>query len=85
MISSGQATIGTAATIIDGTHHAMFSLIISNMDNTDTLFLGGPDVTAANGLSLPKGNFIQIEMNPGDALYAVSNKTGHIVSWLKQV
>lgn len=85
MISSGQASIGTAATLIDGTYHTMFSLIISNMDNTDTLFLGGPDVTVANGLSLPKGTFIQIEMNPGEALYAVSNKIGHIVSWMKQV
>lgn len=85
MITTGHATIGTAATIIDGTHHAMFSLIISNMDNTDTLFLGGPDVTASSGLSLPKASFIQIEMDAGDALYAVSTKAGHIVSWMKQV
>lgn len=85
MISSGQASIGTAATLIDGTYHTMFSLIIHNMDNTDTLYLGNSDVTTTTGLGLDKGQFIQIEMNPGEALYAVSNKTGHVVSWMKQV
>lgn len=85
MITTGQASIGTVATIIDGTFNSEFQLTVHNMDNTDTMFLGGEDVTIANGLGLGKGQFIQIQMKPGDFLHAVSPKSGHFISWMKQV
>lgn len=84
-ISSGQLTIGTTATIIDGTYNSNFRLIVHNNDNTDAVYLGGPDVTTANGLQLLKQETLQLEMNPLESVYAVSGKAGHTISYLKQV
>lgn len=84
-ISSGAMTVGTVATIIDGTSNSNFRLIVHNNDNTDAIYLGGPDVTIANGLVVKKEESIQLEMNPLDSVYAVSAKAGHTISYLKQV
>jgi len=84
-ISSGVITVGTAASIIDGTSNSNFRLIVHNNDNTDAVYLGGPDVTTANGLKLDKGIIIQLEMNPLESVFAISSKAGHSISYLKQV
>ncbi len=84
-ISSGSMTVGTVASLIDGTNVSNFRLIVHNNDNTDAVYLGGSDVTTTDGLLLDKGQFIQFEMNPLDSIYAVSGKTGHTISYLKQV
>ena len=84
-ISSGAMSVGTVPSIIDGTFNSNFRIIIHNNDNTDAVYLGGPDVTIANGLKLDKGIIIQLEMNPLESVYAVSTKNGHSISYLKQV
>lgn len=84
-ISSGRITVGTVASIIDGTFNSNFRLIIHNNDNTDAVYLGGPDVTILNGLVLQKEETLQLEMNPLESVYAVSAKAGHSISYLKQV
>lgn len=84
-ISSGVMSVGTTASIIDGTSNSNFRLIIHNNDNTDAVYIGGPDVTTANGLLVQKEQTIQLEMNPLESVYAVSGKAGHTISYLKQV
>jgi hypothetical protein len=84
-ISSGRITVGTVASIIDGTFNSNFRLIIHNNDNTDAVYLGGADVTTTNGLVLQKEETLQLEMNPLESVYAVSAKAGHTISYLKQV
>lgn len=84
-ISSGAITVGTVPSIIDGTFNSNFRLMVHNNDNTDAVYLGGPDVTITDGLKLDKGIILQLEMNPLDSLYAVSAKTGHVITYLKQV
>ena len=84
-ISSGIMTVGTVASIIDGTFNSNFRLIIHNNDNTAAVYLGGPDVTTANGLQLLKEETLQLEMNPLESVYAISSKAGHSISYLKQV
>lgn len=84
MITSGQITIGTAATLIDGLEVMPFRLQLHNNDNTDAVYLGGANVTTSNGLTVLKQESIQLVINPLEALYAVSSKAGHVVSWLKQ-
>ncbi len=83
-ITSGNITVGTVASLIDGTSVSNFRLIVHNNDNTDAVYLGGPNVTTANGLKLDKGIILQLEMNPLDSVYAVSGKAGHIISYMKQ-
>jgi hypothetical protein len=78
-------TVGTVATIIDGTFNSNFRLIVHNNDNTDAVYLGGEDVTTANGLQLLKQETLQLQMNPLESIYAVSAKAGHTISYLKQV
>jgi hypothetical protein len=84
-ITTNQLTVGTVATIVDGTYNSNFRLIIHNIDNTDEVYLGGSDVTIANGLVLQKEETIQLMMNPLESIYAVSTKAGHTISYLKQV
>ncbi len=84
-ISSGRMTVGTVATIIDGTYNSNFRLIIHNNDNTDSVYLGNSDVTTNTGLQLIKEETLQLEMNPLESVYAVSGKAGHTISYLKQV
>ena len=84
MIFSGQVTIGTAPTLIDGLEVNPFRLHIHNHDNTDSVYLGASDVTITTGLKLVKEDSIELIINPLEALYAVATKTGHIISYLKQ-
>lgn len=84
MITSGQTSIGTAATIIDTTGQMPFRLHVHNDDNTDALYLGGAGVTTTTGMQLLKQESVVFDMYAGEVLYAVSTKAGHTMSWLKQ-
>ena len=86
---NGITTVGTAATVIDGVllnHYAgnPYRLIIHNNDNTDAVYIGGSAVTTSTGLMMDKGVMLQLTVTPTDLLYAVSTKTGHIISWLTE-
>ena len=86
---SGQTSIGTAATVIDGVLIGAnggnpYRLIIHNNDNTDSVYIGASSVTITTGLKLDKGVMLQLSVSPTDLLYAVSNKNGHVMSWLTE-
>ena len=86
---SGQTSIGTAATVVDGALIGEYAgnpyrLMIHNNDNTDAVYLGGSAVTMSNGLKLDKGVMLQLTVSPTDLLYAVATKNGHIISWLTE-
>lgn len=85
MLTTGQVAISTTPAIIDGTHNSEFLLTIRNMDATDDVYIGNETVATTNGFALSKGNMIQIPMKPGDFVWAVSAKSGHLISWMKQV
>lgn len=85
IISSGQVTVGTVPTLIDGTSTSDFRLTIHNMNNDDNIYLGGPDVTIANGMQLLKLETIQLEMSPSSELYAIADKLNLKLGFLKQV
>ncbi len=84
MISSGQVSVGTAATAIDATAQMPFRLMIHNDDNTDTVYLGGSAVTTSTEMVLKKLEHVDFVLYPGEVLYAVSTKSGHSISFLKQ-
>ena len=83
-ITSGQITVGTSRSQVDGCSHNPSRLHVHNNDNTNDLFLGGATVTTSNGLRLTKLDSIELELNPGEALYAISAGGSHSVSWLRQ-
>jgi hypothetical protein len=84
-LTSGVVVVGTAATLIDGTASSNpIHLHIHNNDNSDAVYIGGPDVTTANGLTLIKLDSVDFILRPGNTVYAISTKTGHNVSYIKQ-
>ena len=83
-ITSGQQTIGTTRQLVDGISPNPSRLHIHNMDNTNSIYLGNEDVTTANGLQLVKLDSIELTMNPGESLYAISSSGSHSISWLRQ-
>ena len=85
LISSGQVTIGTAPTLIDGTSTSDFRLTIHNMNNDDNIYIGGPNVTITTGMQLLKLETIQLAMSPMSELYAVADKANLKIGFLKQV
>jgi hypothetical protein len=85
VISSGQVTVGTVATLIDGTSTSDFRLTIHNMNNDDGIFIGGPGVTINDGMQLLKLETMQLQMSPSSELYAVANKANLKLGFLKQV
>ena len=82
-ISSGQVTVGTTRVQIDGTSTSVYRLHIHNNDNQVNLYLGGSDVTTANGLILQKTDSTEIQVSPGDSVWVVSSSNNHLVSYLK--
>jgi len=85
MITSGQVTVGTGVpSQIDGNSVQWTRLTVHNNDNTKVMYLGGPDVSTTKGLKLLKEETIQLELAPGESLYAVSASGSHVLSWLRQ-
>jgi hypothetical protein len=84
MISNGQISIGTAATAIDGVWTNPSRITIHNNDNATNIYLGGNGVTQSTGLLLLKEQSYQFDLQPLEQLYAVSDKSGHIISWMRQ-
>ena len=86
---SGQTSVGTAATLIDGVlidaaGGNPYRLHLHNVDNTDAVFIGGSEVTTTTGFKLDKGVILPLTVSPADRLYAVSTKSGHVITWLTE-
>ncbi len=84
MITNGWASVGTVATPIDGIHNNPARITIHNNDNATNIYLGGSAVTTTNGLLLLKEESYQFELEPLEQIFAVSDKTGHVISWMRQ-
>ena len=84
MLSNGRVSVGTVAVPIDGVYEQYARMIIHNDDNTDEVYIGAAGVTTSNGLVLQKLQTIDIGIGPLEQLYAVSGKTGHTISFLRQ-
>ena len=83
-ISTGHVLVGTIPIQIDGVSTNPSYLHIHNMDNTKVLFIGNGDVSVTNGLGVQKLDSVEITLNPGESLYAISETGSHLVTWLRQ-
>lgn len=82
-VTSGQQTIGTTRVAIDGVFTNPYRLHVHNMDNTKKLFVGGGNVTIANGFTLQGLDSLEIIVSPNEQLYVVSESGDHPISWLR--
>lgn len=80
-MTNGSITVGTVATFITNAGVMPGQLHVSNLDNTDTIFLGGPAITVNAGHALQKSSSEDFVMYPGSTMYAVSSKAGHAVAF----
>ncbi len=80
-INNGAITVGTVATLVSHAGVNPGSLHISNLDNTDTVFIGGATVTTTTGHALPKSASEDFAIYPSQSMYAISTKAGHAVSF----
>lgn len=85
MITSGTQTVNATRVAIDGIAAAPHHIRVRNNDTTKTLFLGGPDLTAANGLPVAKLETIDFDLPAGEQLFMLSEGNSHSVSWLRIV
>ena len=81
-IYSGAVAVGTARVQLNSPRATPGIVHITNLDNTDTVFVGGAAVTTANGHGIAKSDSIDIQIYADDVLYAISSKSGHNVTWL---
>lgn len=83
-ITSGQQTIGTVRQLVDGISPNPSRLHIHNLDNTKVLFLGNDSVTITNGFAIQKLESMELILNAGESVYAISETGTHTISWLRQ-
>lgn len=81
-VFSSVVTVGTVATQLHNNAPTPGYLHVSNLDNTDTIFIGSDSVVANSGHSLPKNASEDFQIYAGDTLYAISTKSGHSVGVL---
>ena len=80
-ITNGAITVGTAVTLITTCGVNPGTLHISNLDNTDVIFLGNESVAANAGHALAKSSSEDFIMYAGQQMYAISTKAGHAVAF----
>lgn len=88
MALSGQITVTTAGTAVQGTDQpGLEFLIIAHPDNTDTVWVGNDssgDVTSSNGYPLHTGqNAIAIRVPNLNALYFDADVNGEKICWIR--
>jgi hypothetical protein len=82
-IHGGTMTIGTSAIQVDGNFNGWSHIHIRNDDSTKTLYIGGSDVTVANGLPIDKMTTIEFDIPPGDSFFLITDSGICSVSWLR--
>jgi hypothetical protein len=80
-MTNGSITVGTVATLVSHAGVNPGQLHVSNLDNTDTVFLGGPAITVNAGHALQKSSSEDFVIYPSQSMYAVSTKAGHAVAF----
>lgn len=84
MIITGQMTVTGTPAQIDGVHVNPTRIHVHNNDNTTDLLIGGADLSLSNGLKLPKLDSLELILNPGESLWAMSANGSISLSWIAQ-
>jgi len=84
-ISHAHYTLGTATpTKIVSAQSISQKVIVHNDEHSssDEVFIGNAAVSTANGLHIDSGQTLEIELDPGSDLWAISDSNGSIVHTL---
>jgi len=72
MLTSSSKPVGVTATRIAGAAGSPLHLNLHSDSNTE-VYIGGSDVTVTSGYHLRKEDTLQVDLYPGEVLYAVSS------------
>lgn len=84
-IFTGQVTVNSVATAIDGADRNPMRIHVHNMDNTKSIWIGNESVTIATGMPLYKLDSIELVLNPYEVLYAITDSGTVSMAYFKQV
>lgn len=87
-LQTAQYTIGTASVQILQPQSNPTQVILHNADKSSNEYIwfgGSADVTITNGIHLDNGEDYQLVLQPGNALWAISDDAGHSLHVMWQV
>jgi hypothetical protein len=82
-VVTGQLLVTTTRAQIDGTSTNPFRIIVHNASNTDNIYIGDENVTAATGLELHSHAYVTFELPAGERLFAISSSGNHSLTWMQ--
>jgi len=82
---TSQVTVTTNATLLVTADTNPISVHLHLHDNTDNVYIGTSAVTTATGLRLIKQDSFEIQLMPGNSLYAIITTGTATVSIMKQI
>jgi hypothetical protein len=82
-IITGQLEVSTTRVQIDGSSTNPFKIIVHNASNSDNIYMGNENVTAATGLELHSHAYVTFEMPAGERLFAISSTGTHTLTWMQ--
>lgn len=82
-ITSGQMVVGTTAVQVDGNSTGWSHMHIKNLDNTDHLYVGGSNLTLANGYHINKQEFFEFDIPPGESVWLLASAGSIDVAWMR--
>ena len=82
---SSQVTVTTSPTLLIAGDTNPILVHLHLHDNTDNVYIGNASVTTSTGLRLPKLDSFEIQLMPGNSLYAIITTSTATVSCIKQV
>ena len=84
-LTTSQETVTTSPTLLIAAENNPVLVHLHLHDNTDNVYLGNSTVTTSTGLRLLKQDSFEINLAPGNALYAIITTGTATVSIIKQV
>ena len=84
-LTTSQVTVTTSPTLLVAGETNPVLVHLHLHDNTTNVYLGNSDVTTSTGLRLIKQDSFEINLAPGNSLYAIITTSTATVSVIKQV
>jgi hypothetical protein len=84
-LTTSQITVTTNATLLAASDTSPILIHLHLHDNTDNVYIGTSAVTTSTGLRLVKQDSFEIQLMPGNSLYAIITTGTATVSVMKQI
>lgn len=82
-VTSAGVTVGTAITEVSGPFVNSKLVYLQSGTAGAATYVGGPDVSASNGVLLSESNTTVFQTNADDSLFAISDTAGAVVKVLE--